>query len=81
MTNNTPRLGRWVLAFGAVAALIVAAPAPASAETTADDFGQHVKHCALHMGGFDGEMNPGMHQGKAGWPGSEHECAHDSQTS
>lgn len=74
MTKNTPRLGRWVLAVGAVAALTLVTPAPASADTTADDFGQHVRHCALHMGGFRADMNPGMHQGKDGWSEAEHSC-------
>lgn len=27
------------------------------------DFGQHVSMHARTMGGFDGTMNPGMHQG------------------
>lgn len=39
-----------------------AAPAPQAA------FGQHVSECARTMG-FDGDHNPGMHQGKAGWHG------------
>lgn len=74
MTNNTTRLGRWVVTLSAVGALTVAVPAPASADTAANDFGQHVRHCAVHMEGFTGDMNPGLHQGKSGWPGSEHTC-------
>jgi hypothetical protein len=49
--------------------LAVAVAAPAGAD---DQFGQHVRHCAQTMG-FDGEHNPGMHQGYADW-GPEHTC-------
>lgn len=73
MRNDTPRLGRWVLALGAAAALVVV-PSPSSADTTADDFGLHVRHCALHMDGFNRDMNPGMHQGITGWSEAEHPC-------
>lgn len=34
--------------------------------TAAEDFGQHVRTCAQGMG-LDGQMNPGMHQGRSGW--------------
>lgn len=54
----------------AVAAILaggLAAPAAA-----ADDFGQHVRTCAQTMG-FDGEHNPGLHQGFNGWS-PEHTC-------
>jgi hypothetical protein len=56
------------LAAGA-ATLAVAVAAPAGAD---DQFGQHVRHCAQTMG-FDGEHNPGMHQGYADWS-PEHTC-------
>ncbi|MFZ1412120.1 MAG: hypothetical protein WAS07_11720 [Micropruina sp.] len=39
---------------------------PAFAANANADFGHHVHHCVHHMG-FDGEHNPGMHQGKSGW--------------
>ncbi|MBK8460630.1 MAG: hypothetical protein IPL43_10990 [Micropruina sp.] len=39
---------------------------PAFAANANADFGHHVHHCAQHMG-FDGEHNPGMHEGKSGW--------------
>ena len=42
--------------------LTVGFVAPANAT---DDFGQHVSTCAQTMG-FDGQMNPGMHQGHHG---------------
>ena len=45
--------------------VITAAPAQA-APTQAADYGQHVKMCA-HMMGFDGDHNPGMHQGQTNW--------------
>ncbi len=53
------------LAFG-LAPTAWADPAPRA------DYGQHVSQCAQAMG-FSGEMNPGMHQGLAGWTGAE--CA------
>ena len=48
-----------VLSAGTALALLPGAAA-------ADEFGQHVRHCAQHHG-FDGSHNPGMHQGAAGW--------------
>jgi hypothetical protein len=51
------------------ATVVLAGPAPASANQAAGaDFGQHVRICAQAMG-FTGEHNPGMHQGYAGWDG------------
>ena len=59
---------------GAVAVLVAAAPAGASAQPDGAEsgraFGQHVANCAQQMG-FDGAHNPGMHRGFAGWPGGE----------
>lgn len=52
------------------AGLLVAAPAQAADANS--DFGQHVTMCAQTMG-FDGTMNPGMHQGKSGWDPA-HDC-------
>ena len=57
-----------VLAAGA-AILAGGFAAPAAAD---DDFGQHVRTCAQTMG-FDGQHNPGMHQGFHGWS-PEHIC-------
>ena len=42
---------------------------PAAAD---DDFGQHVRTCAQTMG-FDGQHNPGMHQGFHDWS-PQHIC-------
>ncbi len=44
----------------------------AASASTGQDFSQHVRDCQRSMG-FDGTMNPGMHQGASGWsPG--HVC-------
>lgn len=47
---------------GGALALALGFVAPANA---AGDFGQHVRTCAQGAG-FDGQMNPGMHQGYHG---------------
>lgn len=54
--------------------LMVALASPAFAATGADGagraFGEHHSTHAKEMGGFTGDMNPGvMHQGFSGWPG------------
>lgn len=68
------RLMQGVLAAAiAVATLSVAAPASARPAPGVQNFGSHVSHCARDMG-FDRAHNPGMHQGAAGWTGSE--CEH-----
>lgn len=54
----------------AVATLAVAGPATAQAATEGQDFGGHVASCAGNMD-FEGAHNPGMHQGAAGWDGTE----------
>jgi hypothetical protein len=52
---------------GTIMAALVLTPAMASAGTgTGQEFGQHVVTCAQTMG-FNGDHNPGMHQGFAGW--------------
>lgn len=51
-------------ASAAAVALTVTAGFGAPAHA-ADDFGQHARDCAQTMG-FDGQMNPGMHQGRYG---------------
>ncbi len=53
--------------------LVLALAAPAFATTGAGgagrDFGLHHAAHAQEMGGFTGEMNPGvMHHGYSGWP-------------
>lgn len=57
-----------------VLALTSALAAPALAATGAGgagrDYGQHIAAHAQEMGGFTGNMNPGvMHQGFSGWTG------------
>ncbi|WP_258060911.1 hypothetical protein [Arthrobacter sp. 4R501] len=52
-----------------VAILAGGLAAPAAAD---NNFGQHVRTCTQTMG-FDGEHNPGMHQGFHGWS-PEHTC-------
>jgi len=54
----------------APAAVMVAGPVAVAD----DDFGQHVRMCAQEHG-FDGDHNPGMHQGKSEWDPS-HVCSH-----
>ena len=57
----------------AVLALSLTTATPAqAAPAAAADYGQHVKMCAQMMG-FDGDHNPGMHQGHANWDPS-HTC-------
>lgn len=68
MTRMTKRgMGAAVAASALALTTLAGAPAYAS-----DAFGQHVRNCAQMMG-FDGQMNPGMHQGYAGWDPS-HTC-------
>ena len=44
----------------------------AASASTGQDFSQHVRDCQRSMG-FDGTMNPGMHQGLSGWS-PDHVC-------
>jgi len=64
LRTTGPRLA--VLA--ATITAIVLTPAAASADTgpTGREFAEHVVHCAQTTG-FDGDHNPGMHQGLAGF--------------
>jgi hypothetical protein len=64
---------RVVVVAAAVGAAVVAVPAAGWADTdpTGADFGEHVVQCAQTTG-FEGEHNPGMHDGYAGW--EAHEC-------
>lgn len=55
-----------------VAVLLLPVPASAVTGSTGRDFGQHVVMCAQGMG-FDGQHNPGMHHGFAGWDAA-HMC-------
>lgn len=54
------------VALGAVLMLSVASPAFAA---TGGDFGTYHATHAVEMGGYTVDMNPGMHQGFAGWTG------------
>jgi len=56
------RLTKFAVAL--VIALMVAAPAFAA---EGKDFGTHHATHAQEMTGFTAEMNPGIHQGFAGW--------------
>lgn len=49
----------------AIFVVVAAAPATVAASVQAD-FGSHVANCA-QTHGFDGDHNPGMHQGRSGW--------------
>lgn len=60
----TQTVKRVLSASAAAVALTVAAGLGAPANGT-DDFVQHARDCAQSMG-FDGQMNPGMHQGRYG---------------
>ena len=65
--TRTRRIG---LALAVVA--VTASAGAVSPAAAASDFGQHVRTCAQTMG-FDGEHNPGMHQGFHGWD-PDHAC-------
>jgi hypothetical protein len=63
-----------ISALAATVVLTLAIAAPAMAATGADGAGQayglHHAAMAQEMGGFTGDMNPGvMHQGFSGWMG------------
>ena len=61
------RISGRLVGAGTIMAALVLTPAMASAGTgTGQEFGQHVVTCAQTMG-FNGDHNPGMHQGFAGW--------------
>ncbi len=59
-------------AFFLAGAATAFAAAPAAADS-GRTFGQHVASCAKAVG-FDGDHNPGMHQGRSGWDGAT--CPH-----
>lgn len=67
-------LRRTVVVLGAMLAGVVTLPTAAAADGGAieSDFGSHVVTCEQTMG-FDGQHNPGMHQGLVGW-NPEHVC-------
>lgn len=49
--------------------LLVASPTDGAQPALAgSEFGHHVAECVQTMD-FDGEHNPGMHQGVSGWDG------------
>jgi hypothetical protein len=60
-------LGRLAVLMASIVLGVVVLPAAASADTRTgrSDFGDHVVICEQMMG-FNGEHNPGMHQGFAG---------------
>lgn len=61
-----PVFSRALVSLVGAGAMLLAAT-PAQAANTNADYGQHVRHCAQHMG-FSGDENPGLHhQGKSGW--------------
>lgn len=55
-----------------VAGMVITALGTAAPASADDQFGQHVRGCAQTMG-FNATMNPGMHQGYAGWT-PDHTC-------
>jgi hypothetical protein len=58
-----------IIVIAATFTTVLALPAAAqAADPAANDYGQHVRHCAQTMG-FSGDHNPGMHHGNAGWTG------------
>lgn len=64
-------------AAAAIVAMVLSVTGPVSAGTHQDHdrFGAHVSHHARTVG-FDGEQNPGMHHGAAGWEQHGHDGAH-----
>jgi hypothetical protein len=72
MITRTPlRRAGTVFAAGLVAALLSNGTASAEPEPP-DPYATHVLEC-LHVHGFDGDMNPGMHHGRSGWEAT-HQC-------
>ncbi len=63
---------RLALAAGAMLALLVGA-SPVAAASDGAAYGDHIAQHARDMRGFNGDCNPGTHQGFSGWPGG---CAH-----
>ena len=57
---------------------VVAAPT-AGAAAASSDFGRHVFACVQEHG-FDGEHNPGAHEGRSDWS-ADHECVTEGQHS
>lgn len=58
-------LSRGVVSLVMAGAMMLVA-GPAFAASANADYGQHVRHCAQEHG-FNGDHNPGLHQGKSGW--------------
>ena len=63
---GTIRRGVVVAAAVLVGAMVLPGVASADPGTSGGDFGHHVVMCAQTMG-FNGQHNPGMHHGFAGW--------------
>jgi hypothetical protein len=69
-----PRSHTWrriAIFIGSVGATVVTA-APATAAVPQDDYASHVFNCQQEHG-FDGVMNPGMHEGRSSWD-PDHSC-------
>lgn len=62
--NTTITAAAGLLLAGVLVAL--GAVTGAASASTGLEFSQHVRDCQQSMG-FDGTMNPGMHQGRSGW--------------
>jgi hypothetical protein len=74
-TRLQPRSRTWrriAILIGATVATAASAAPAAIALTPPDDYASHVVSCQQEHG-FDGVMNPGMHEGRSGWD-PEHAC-------
>lgn len=60
---------RALIVLAVVMVLVIGSAMPAFAGSAGSEFGGHHAQMAQDMGGFTAEMNPGMHQGFAGWTG------------
>jgi len=64
LMNTTITASAGLLLAGVLVSL--GAVTGAASASTNHDFSRHVRDCQQNMG-FDGTMNPGMHQGRSGW--------------
>lgn len=73
MINAEVGFMRALLVLLVVTGMILSLGLPATADPggildSNAEYGQHVREHVQEMGGFSGEMNPGVHhQGKSGW--------------
>lgn len=63
------RTVRSIVVSAAIFAVFAVAGQAIAVPSVQADFGTHVAECA-HTHGFDGQHNPGMHEGRSGWPGT-----------